>query len=77
MIYNHYKKKLVHCVYCECFCTDTFVSELIPSNERMFDEANNKNLNINVVGIVESPLKGPKGNTEFLIYCENYKNLKQ
>ncbi len=31
----------------------------------------------NVVGIVKSPLTGPKGNIEFLIYCNNYKNLKQ
>ena len=30
-----------------------------------------------VVDLVESPIKGPKGNREFLIYCENYKNLKQ
>ena len=29
------------------------------------------------IGLVESPIKGPKGNKEFLIYCENYKNLKQ
>ena len=36
-----------------------------------------KNLNIDVVGTIQSPLKGPKGNIEFLIYCENYKNLKQ
>jgi len=35
------------------------------------------NININVVGTIQSPLKGPKGNIEFLIYCENYKNLKQ
>ena len=41
--------------------------------EKWFSE----NLNINFVGIVKSPLKGPKGNIEFLIYCENYKNLKQ
>ena len=27
-----------------------------------------------VIGLVESPIKGPKGNKEFLIYSENYKN---
>ena len=30
-----------------------------------------------VINLVESPIRGPKGNREFLIYCENYKNLKQ
>jgi len=33
--------------------------------------------NLKVIGIVQSPIKGPKGNIEFLIYCESYKNLKQ
>ena len=54
--------------------TDTNVHKRICSEyEKWFSE----NLNINVVGIVQSPLKGPKGNIEFLIYCENYKDLKQ
>ena len=30
-----------------------------------------------VLGLIESPIKGPKGNKEFLIYCKFYKNLKQ
>ena len=34
-------------------------------------------VNLNVVGVIQSPLKGAKGNIEFLIYCKNYKNLKQ
>ena len=42
-----------------------------------YEEWFSENLNISVVGIIQSPLKGPKGNIEFLIYCENYKNLKQ
>ncbi len=33
--------------------------------------------NMNVIGLVESPIKGPKGNREYLIYIKNYKNLKQ
>ena len=32
---------------------------------------------MNVEGLLESPLKGPKGNKEFLIFLNNYKNLKQ
>jgi len=33
--------------------------------------------NMNVRGIIESPIKGPKGNKEFLILTENHKNLRQ
>ena len=36
-----------------------------------------ENCLMKVIGLVESPIQGPKGNKEFLIYCENYKNLKQ
>jgi len=54
--------------------TDTSIHQRICKE---YENWFSKNLNINVVGIVESPLKGPKGNAEFLIYCENYKNLKQ
>ena len=36
-----------------------------------------KNCSMKVNGIVKSPIKGPKGNIEFFIFCENYKNLKQ
>ena len=36
-----------------------------------------ENCLMKVIGLVESPIKGPKGNKEFLIYCQNYKNLKQ
>jgi len=47
---------------------------------RICDEYKNwfkENCLMKVSGLVESPIKGPKGNKEFLIYCENYKNLKQ
>jgi len=47
---------------------------------RICDEYKNwfeENCLMKVIGLVESPIKGPKGNKEFLIYCENYKNLKQ
>ena len=30
-----------------------------------------------VIGLIESPIRGPKGNKEYLIYSKNYKNLKQ
>ena len=30
-----------------------------------------------VKGLIERPIRGPKGNKEFLIYSKNYKNLKQ
>ncbi len=33
--------------------------------------------NMKKLGLLESPLKGTKGNTEFLIYLEFYKNRKQ
>jgi 23S rRNA (cytidine1920-2'-O)/16S rRNA (cytidine1409-2'-O)-methyltransferase len=36
-----------------------------------------ENCLMKVIGLVESPIQGPKGNKEFLICCENYKNLKQ
>ena len=47
---------------------------------RICDEYKNwfeENCLMKVIGLVESPIKGPKGNKEFLIYCENYKNRKQ
>ena len=47
---------------------------------RICDEYKNwfeENCLLKFVGLVESPIKGPKGNKEFLIYCQNYKNLKQ
>ena len=33
--------------------------------------------NFEYIGLVESPIQGPKGNREFLIYTNCYKNLKQ
>tara|TARA_Y100001970_G_scaffold60029_1_gene76493 strand:- start:6295 stop:7044 length:750 start_codon:yes stop_codon:yes gene_type:complete len=33
--------------------------------------------NFEYIGLVESPIQGPKGNREFLIYTNYYKNLKQ
>ena len=47
---------------------------------RICDEYKNwfeENCSMKIIGLLESPIKGPKGNKEFLIYCENYKNLKQ
>ena len=47
---------------------------------RICDEYKNwfeKNCLMKIIGLLESPIKGPKGNKEFLIYCEYYKNLKQ
>jgi len=47
---------------------------------RICDEYKNwfeENCLMKIIGLLESPIKGPKGNKEFLIYCEYYKNLKQ
>ena len=41
---------------------------------RICDEYKNwfqENCLMKVIGLIESPIKGPKGNKEFLIYCEN------
>ena len=31
-----------------------------------------KDLDMTVVGLITSPLKGPKGNIEFFIYAKNF-----
>ena len=54
--------------------TNTIIHKKICEEISMWFESN---CSSEVLNLIQSPLLGPKGNKEFLIYCKYYKNLKQ